>query len=114
MSRKPKNLLRLVRRWRRGLRWARRKLAGTPQAVRIAGVAVILLPVLALTNLVYHVIHKPTELFFFVGNAFDKEPPETWRQYGPLFRAYATHTITPELLAALAQTESSGNPVART
>ena len=44
----------------------------------------------------------------------DKEPPETWRQYGPLFRAYATHTITPELLAALAQTESSGNPVART
>ena len=81
---------------------------------RIAGVAVILLPVLALTNLVYHVIHKPTELFFFVGNAFDKEPPETWRQYAPLFRAYATHTITPELLAALAQTESSGNPVART
>jgi hypothetical protein len=81
---------------------------------RIAGIVAILFPVLALTNLVYHVIHKPTELFFFVGNAFDKEPAETWRQYGPLFRAYATPTITPELLAALAQTESSGNPVART
>jgi len=82
--------------------------------VRIVGSAAILLAALALTNLVYHVIKKPTELFFFVGDALDKEPAETWRQYGPLFRAYSTSTITPELLAALAQVESSGNPVART
>jgi len=82
--------------------------------VRIVGIIALLLPVLALTNLVYHVIRKPTELFFFVGNRLDKEPAETWRQYGPLFRAYSTSTITPELLAALAQVESSGNPVART
>jgi hypothetical protein len=74
----------------------------------------ILLVLVALTNLVYHVIRKPTELFAFVGDALDKEPAETWRQYGPLFRAYSTSTITPELLAALAQVESSGNPVART
>src|SRR6185437_6701048 len=74
----------------------------------------ILLPVFALTNLGYHVIHKPSELFFFVGHAIDKEPAETWRQYGALFRTYSTHAISPELLAALAQTESSGNPVART
>jgi hypothetical protein len=65
-------------------------------------------------NLVYHVIHKPTELFFLVGAALDKKPSETWRQYAPLFRAYSTGTITPELLAALAQVESTGNPVART
>jgi hypothetical protein len=82
--------------------------------VRIAGIVAILLPLFALTNLVYHVIHKPTELFFFVGHALDKEPAETWRQYGALFRTYSTHAISPELLAALAQTESSGNPVART
>jgi len=74
----------------------------------------ILILVLALTNLVYHVIKKPTELLFFVGNALDKEPGETWRQYAPLFRSLSTSTITPELLAALAQVESSGNPVART
>ena len=73
----------------------------------------ILLAVVALMNLVYQVIRKPTELFFFVGNALDKEPAETWRQYGPLFRTYSTLTIT-ELPAALAQVESSGNPVART
>ena len=82
--------------------------------VRIAGSVAILLAAVALTNLVYHVVRKPTELLFFVGHALDKEPAETWRQYGPLFRTYSTHTITPELLAALAQVESSGNPVART
>ena len=85
-----------------------------PGAVRIVGVVAILLAVVSLTNLVYHVVHKPTELFFFVGNTLDKEPAETWRQYGALFRTYSTSSITPELLAALAQVESSGNPVART
>jgi hypothetical protein len=53
-------------------------------------------------------------LFAFIGHRLDKEPPETWRQYAPLFRTYSTATITPELLAALAQVESSGNPVDRT
>jgi transglycosylase-like protein with SLT domain len=92
----------------------RRKLAKAPRSIRIVGIAAILLAVAALANLVYHVVHKPTELFVLVGNGLDKEPPETWHEYGPLFRTYATGTITPELLAALAQVESSGNPVART
>jgi len=114
MSRKRKSLFPRLRRWRQGARWARGRLARAPRTAWIAGVTAILLAVAALTNLVYHVIHKPTELFAFLGNTLDKEPPETWRQYGPLFRAYSTSTITPELLAALAQVESSGNPVART
>ena len=82
--------------------------------VRIASGTAILLAALALLNIAYHVIRKPTELFVFVGNSLDKDPSENWRQYGPLFRTYSTATITPELLAALAQVESSGNPVART
>ncbi len=82
--------------------------------VRIAGTIAILLAAFALANLVYHVIRKPTELFFFVGHRLEKEPDETWRQYGALFRSLSTPTITPELLAALAQVESSGNPVDRT
>lgn len=82
--------------------------------VRIASVATILLATVALLNIVYQIVRKPTELFVFVGNALDKDPAENWRQYGPLFRTYSTATITPELLAALAQVESSGNPVART
>jgi hypothetical protein len=114
MSRKSKSFVVRLRRWRQSARWARRKLAQTPRIIRIAGAVAILLTTLALTNLVYHVIHKPTELFFFVGHRLDKEPAETWRQYGALFRTYSTHSIPPELLAALAQVESSGNPVDRT
>jgi hypothetical protein len=111
MPRKHKSRL---RRWRRRARWAQRKLARAPRAGRIVRNAAMLLAALTLTNLAYHVIRKPTELFFFAGHTLDKEPAETWRQYAPLFRTYSTSTITPELLAALAQVESSGNPVART
>ena len=114
MSRKANSLLLRLRRWRRAARRARGKLAKAPRAVRIAGIVAILLATFTLANFVYHVIHKPTELFFFVGHRLDKEPPETWRQYGALFRAFSTRSITPELLAALAQVESSGNPVDRT
>ena len=46
---------------------------------RIASLAAILLAVVALVNVVYHVIRKPTELFAFAGHALDKEPAETWR-----------------------------------
>jgi hypothetical protein len=82
--------------------------------VRIPLGVAMLLAAIALLNIVYQIIRKPTELFVFVGNALDKDPSETWRQYGLLFRKHSTATITPELLAALAQVESSGNPVART
>ena len=114
MPRKSRSFLPRLRGFRRGARWVRGQFARAPWAIRIAGIIAILLALLALTNLVYHVIRKPTELFFFVGNRLDKEPAETWRQYGALFRAYSTGTITPELLAALAQVESSGNPLDRT
>jgi Transglycosylase SLT domain len=111
MPRKPNRLLPRLRRWRRR---ARQWFARTPLTVRIIGCVAILLPLFALTNLVYQVIRKPTELFAFIDHRLDKEPAETWRDYGPLFRTYSTSAITPELLAALAQVESSGNPAART
>ncbi len=102
MPAKRKSTIPRLHRWRLGTRWARLKLANVPRSLLIVGVAAILLATFALTNLVYHVIHKPTELFFFVGHRLAKEPPETWRQYGSLFRTYSTPTITPELLAAMA------------
>ena len=49
-----------------------------------------------------------------VSGSLAKVPAQTWREYGPLFDAHSTAVVTPELLAALAQVESSGNPVART
>jgi hypothetical protein len=65
-------------------------------------------------NWIYQVVRKPTELFFPVSGTLNKTPAETWRQYGPLFQRYSTKLISPELLAALAQVEGSGNPVVRT
>jgi len=105
-----KRSLRSVWRWR-GIRWARRKLATVPTTLLIAFVVAT---IFAAANVVYQVVRKPTELFFFVGGALDKVPSETWRQYATLFRRYSTDIISPELLAALAQIESTGNPVART
>jgi len=94
-------------------RWLRR-LRRTPPAVRVS-IGVLLVAILALgVNGIYQVVRKPTELFFPVSGTLYKTPPETWREYAPIFRRYATRTITPELLAALAQVEGSGNPLVRT
>ncbi len=65
-------------------------------------------------NLVYQVIRKPGELFAPVSGSMAKTPASTWQSYGALFEEYSTSIISPELLAALAQVESDGNPVART
>ena len=65
-------------------------------------------------NWMYHAINKPTEVLFPLEDALDKIPAATWQEYGSLFREHSTAIITPELLAALAQAEGAGNPVART
>lgn len=65
-------------------------------------------------NAAYQVARKPSELFFPLSGSFHKTPEQTWRAYGPLFRRHSTEAIPPELLAALAQVEAAGNPVART
>jgi hypothetical protein len=104
-------------RWRSLARSARRALLvllAAPLMVRLVVGAVLLVAVWSAVNWMYQVVRKPTELFFPVSGALSKAPAETWRQYGPLFHEHSTATITPDLLAALAQMEGSGNPVART
>src|SRR3954466_14482104 len=114
MPGRSKPLLSRLRKLRRRARWMRKTFARAPRMVRIAGGVAMLFAVVVLVNIAYQTMRKPTEVFVLVGHALDKDPPETWRQYGPLFRKHATATITPELLAALAQVETSGNPLART
>ncbi|OQW33626.1 MAG: transglycosylase [Nitrospira sp. SG-bin1] len=82
--------------------------------MRLTISGLLLFVVLLGINWVYHTFYKPTELFFPVENALMKSPWETWREYGELFEAHSTAIITSDLLAALAQAEGSGNPVART
>jgi hypothetical protein len=83
-------------------------------AVRIVVGIVVLVAAWAAVNWMVQVARKPTEVFFPVSGSLVKAPAQTWRQYGPLFVEHSTAVITPELLAALAQVEGSGNPMART
>ena len=76
----------------------------------VAVVLTLSLPI----NWIYQVMRKPSELFFPVSGTLYKTPSETLRQYAPIFREYATNVVTPDLLAAIAQVEGSGNPVVRT
>jgi hypothetical protein len=69
----------------------RRRFGSSPlQQIAFLGLFVI--------NLGYHVLCKPTEMFAFVSNEFNKAPVETWRQYGRLFHKYSTAAISPDCL----------------
>lgn len=100
-----------------GIRFIRR------QSGRIAGIhwkaAVVWYCVLGIAgffalNWIYQVYRKPGELLAPVSGTLAKSPESTWQSYGSLFEKYSTSIITPEFLAALAQIEGSGNPIAST
>ena len=92
----------------------RKRFMRAPLGAQIAVVVATLGISWLAVNWIYHVVKKPTELFFPVSGALYKTPDETWREYAPIFRSHSTRTISPELLAALAQVEGSGNPLVRT
>jgi hypothetical protein len=107
-----------VRRVRRSAsrlgRRAIRAVRVAPRAVQLMVGTVLLVTVWAAVNWIVQVVRKPAEVFVAVGGSLGKAPAQTWREYGPLFEEHSTAVVTPALLAALAQVESSGNPVART
>jgi hypothetical protein len=81
---------------------------------RLPRAALILLAVsaLAVAGVTYQLARKPTELLAAVVPSAPKPPERTWEDYRPLFEAHATAAVSPELLAALAQAESGGDPLA--
>jgi hypothetical protein len=94
---------------------------GRPQRItwmrrtgEIARVGVLVIGGFFLLNGMYQVIRKPGELFAPVSAAFSKSPTATWESYGAMFEENSTAIVSPEFLAALAQVESDGNPIART
>jgi hypothetical protein len=95
------------KRWWRAFRRA-------PRGAQVAIALSVTVTLWLVVNFAYQVIRKPSELFFPVSGTLYKTPAETWSQYAPIFTQHATAVITPDLLAALAQVEGSGNPVVRT
>lgn len=100
-----------LRHWRKN---ASKALGAAAPAMRLAAITAAVPSILFALNIAYHLIRKPTEMLFPFSGALNKTPAETWRQYAPLFNEYSTAAIPPELLAALAQVESAGNPLAHT
>src|SRR4029453_4058220 len=105
----------LTPRWRstRALQRTLRLVLAAPLLIRLVIFAVVAVALWSAVNWTYHVIRKPTEVFFPVSGTLAKTPPETWRQYAPLFRRHSTATITPELLPSPAHVDRWGDPVAR-
>jgi len=101
-------------RWRQRAQRVLGKFRAIPTAMRVILIGIAVLAAFTVTNLVYQILHKPTEVFALIPGESNKAPVETWTQYASLFREYSTTSISPELLAALAQVESAGNPIART
>jgi len=94
---------RAIRVWRAAPLWAQLLSAALAALFAFLGV-----------NWTVQAARKPTEMFFPISGSLTKTPRETWRSYEPLFREHSTAIITPDLLAALAQVEAAGNPMART
>ncbi len=81
---------------------------------RVLRLLLVILISLPAINGVYQLIRKPSEIIGLFDSAFFKTPSETWRAYRDHFIEYSTEIITPTLLAAIAQKETNGNPIART
>jgi hypothetical protein len=99
-----------ARDWRRW--WRAFRKAPLPMQFIVGAIGIITLWLAV--NWIYQVVRKPSELFFPVSGTLYKTPTETWEAYEPIFRRHSTAVMTPELLAALAQVEGSGNPIVRT
>ncbi len=65
-------------------------------------------------DVVYQLARKPTEVLGLVVPTSSRTPEATWSRYGRFFDAHSTEIASPELLAALVQVESGGDPLART
>jgi hypothetical protein len=87
-----------------------------PRLARLPRLAWILIAVvlLVVVNFAIQVVRKPTELLGLVFSPAPLTAEQTWARYRSDVREHATEVIRPELLAALIQVESAGDPLART
>lgn len=95
MARKRSFKARILRRWLQ-FKWT---------AIIISSILVI--------NFVTQIVRKPTQALQFAGLNSKKSISETWRNYENSFYASATTVLTPDFLAAIAQAESAGDPIAQ-
>lgn len=81
--------------------------------IKIALYFLCFLSLLPVINWVYHIAKNPSQVLSPFHKAMVKTPNDTWRNYKDAFIENSTPIMTPQFLAALAQSESSGNPTAQ-
>ena len=64
------------------------------------------------TNFLWQIYQKPAEVVALLGWSKAKSHKNTWATYEGFFKEHSTRLMTPSFLAALAQIESAGNPLA--
>lgn len=72
------------------------------------------IPVFFLLNVLVQVAKVPSQATGPFEPYFYKTPSTSWAIHGSVFRAHATDLMSPAFLAALAQVEAGGNPIATT
>src|SRR6188768_3697862 len=93
--------------------FGKRKKWGLLFKIKIAIYALCFLSLLPVINWLYHIVRNPSQVLSPLQKAMTKTPEATWRNYKEAFIENSTEIMTPEFLAALAQSESSGNPTAQ-
>lgn len=68
--------------------------------------------VILLVNLAIQIYRKPAELLSVFARSEPKTIMQTWKDYKDEFQQSSTHLVSPFLLAAIAQIESGGRPLA--
>jgi hypothetical protein len=81
--------------------------------VKLALWALCFLSLLPVVNWAYHLVRNPSQVLSPFHRALAKTPGNTWDSYRESFIDNSTEIMTPELLAAIAQSESAGNPTAQ-
>ena len=76
-GRQANPFLEVIRLWCKRTRWLQCKLEALPTAARVVLISSAVLALFCVTNLVYHVLHKPTEVLSPVSGGFNKTPIET-------------------------------------
>jgi hypothetical protein len=71
-----------------------------------------ILGIVVAANFGYHIYRNPLHLLSFFSRPMNKTPRETWSSYADVFKSASTGRVSAPLLAAIAQVESHGNPLA--
>ena len=80
--------------------------------IRVVGWTLILVGSFFALNFLVQIGGKPAEALGMLGLGKSRSLAETWHDYSRDFRRHATEIASPTFLAAMAQVESSGNPLA--